>query len=233
MNQAVHCVDLERLCDVKGFLHAYFIDVDDRLRACNKLALDFFRDLYGQVDIIGQKMSDLLEAHELGFTKSYFLENQEILESGIPKQYYHTWIIKGLYRLDLLTFRMPIFDANGKVLGILTISHFINKFSIEKAYQCGLSNREVECLFYLLEGCTAKETAINLQLSPRTVEGYIESMKNKLGCSTASELLIKVMHCEIRENYQNHFNVKVPLLNNSLPAADILAHRNLFYSVPA
>jgi hypothetical protein len=42
-----------------------------------------------------------------------------------------------------------------------------------------LSSQEKKCLFYLAEGKTAKETATLLRLSSRTVESYLEHIKNK------------------------------------------------------
>lgn len=51
-----------------------------------------------------------------------------------------------------------------------------------------LSKRELECLHYLLMGKSAKETAASLKISHRTIESYIESMKNKLGCFSKSQL---------------------------------------------
>ena len=42
-----------------------------------------------------------------------------------------------------------------------------------------LSRQERRCLFYLAEGKTAKETAAFLRLSSRTVESYLEHIKNK------------------------------------------------------
>ena len=44
-----------------------------------------------------------------------------------------------------------------------------------------LSRQERKCLFYLAEGKTAKETAAFLRLSSRTVESYLEHIKNKGG----------------------------------------------------
>lgn len=51
-----------------------------------------------------------------------------------------------------------------------------------------LSQRELETLFYVLQGKTAKEVARILNLSFRTVEGYIDNIKIKYNCRTKSEL---------------------------------------------
>ncbi len=51
-----------------------------------------------------------------------------------------------------------------------------------------LSRRERECLEFLLQGKTAKETAATLALSHRTVESYFENIKKKLNCSNKGQL---------------------------------------------
>lgn len=51
-----------------------------------------------------------------------------------------------------------------------------------------ISRREAECCLYLLKGLTAKDIAEQMILTPKTVENYIENIKNKIGCSTRSEL---------------------------------------------
>jgi DNA-binding CsgD family transcriptional regulator len=52
-----------------------------------------------------------------------------------------------------------------------------------------ISNREKQCLEFYLAGNTAKETAEILQLSPRTVEEYINNLKNKFKCKHKRDLL--------------------------------------------
>ncbi|WP_347571405.1 helix-turn-helix transcriptional regulator [Legionella sp.] len=47
----------------------------------------------------------------------------------------------------------------------------------------------MECLFYLLRGKTNKEVAKQLHLSPRTIEQYVEQLKNKFVCDKKSELI--------------------------------------------
>ncbi|MBA3662364.1 MAG: helix-turn-helix transcriptional regulator [Gammaproteobacteria bacterium] len=53
-----------------------------------------------------------------------------------------------------------------------------------------LSIRELECLFCVLRGMTAKSIGELFNLSKRTIETYIENIKNKFGCRTKSELFI-------------------------------------------
>lgn len=51
-----------------------------------------------------------------------------------------------------------------------------------------LSRREKECLKWFLKGFPAIQIGKKIHLSNRTVEFYIENVKNKLGCHTKQEL---------------------------------------------
>lgn len=52
-----------------------------------------------------------------------------------------------------------------------------------------LSKREKDCLKYYLQGMSSRQIGAELELSYRTVEYYIEHVKNKLGCNRKSELI--------------------------------------------
>jgi DNA-binding NarL/FixJ family response regulator len=52
-----------------------------------------------------------------------------------------------------------------------------------------LSERQLEILRLLGNGNSTKQIAEKLQLSVKTVEGYIARIKEKLGLATANELL--------------------------------------------
>ncbi len=52
-----------------------------------------------------------------------------------------------------------------------------------------LTDREMDCLFYLLRGCTGKQIAKQLNLSPRTVETHINNIKLRLGCENKSDII--------------------------------------------
>jgi DNA-binding CsgD family transcriptional regulator len=52
-----------------------------------------------------------------------------------------------------------------------------------------LSNREIDCLKLYLMGKSSSEIAEDLELTKRTIEFYIENIKNKLSCYKKSELI--------------------------------------------
>lgn len=55
-----------------------------------------------------------------------------------------------------------------------------------------LSRRERECLSLLLEGKSAKQSGRVLNLSPRTIETYLDAIKQKFGCRTKLEIIGKL-----------------------------------------
>lgn len=52
-----------------------------------------------------------------------------------------------------------------------------------------LTTREEDVVECLLTGQTAKQTARQLDISPRTVERHLENIKEKLRCKTKFELV--------------------------------------------
>ena len=52
-----------------------------------------------------------------------------------------------------------------------------------------LTTRETDVVECLLSGQTAKQTARQLVISPRTVERHLENIKEKLSCKTKFELV--------------------------------------------
>lgn len=55
-----------------------------------------------------------------------------------------------------------------------------------------LSEAEENCLYYYFHGFSAKETAIKMDLSFRTVETYLAQIKDKFSCKTKRELRKKL-----------------------------------------
>ena len=57
--------------------------------------------------------------------------------------------------------------------------------------QSQFTDKELECLFFLLRGKSSKETGDLLNLSPRTIEKRIDELKVKMGCHYKDELIEK------------------------------------------
>lgn len=111
--------------------------------------------------------------------------------------------------------KKPMFDNFNQISGLIYYCHefiapstFPNVFEIDlrncsedfrpSHYRiapqdniCNLSDRELECLFFILRGKSAKQIGEYIRLSKRTVESYIENVKNKFGCHNKSELILK------------------------------------------
>ena len=124
-------------------------------------------------------------------------------------------------QIMLLTQKTPFFDHSGRIAGVISqcseISQnklinitmsiaeqdrkYLNKSDQNRSYtlttssdgRCQLSNRELECLFFLIRGKSAANIAATLEISKRTVEYYIENIKNKLGCISKTELIEKAI----------------------------------------
>lgn len=58
-----------------------------------------------------------------------------------------------------------------------------------------LTQRQTQCLYYLIRGKTAKEIGKIINLSPRTIEDHIAGLRYKLNCNTIRELVGKAIEC--------------------------------------
>ncbi|MCC5791759.1 MAG: PAS domain-containing protein [Legionellaceae bacterium] len=63
----------------------------------------------------------------------------------------------------------------------------------ENKQHAALTPRESQCCHLLCQGMTVKKMAQHLQLSPRTVESYMEQIKDKLQVKRKSELISKLL----------------------------------------
>lgn len=53
-----------------------------------------------------------------------------------------------------------------------------------------LTERETQCLFFTIRGASSKDIGGHLNISPRTVEGYLDAVRLKFNCKSKSELLV-------------------------------------------
>ena len=112
----------------------------------------------------------------------------------------------------LLSVKMPWYSVENKVIGLFgccinldksPISDFLTSmtkmglFNIfenknidnEKIF---LPKQQKTCATYLLQGLTNNDIALKMNLSRRTIESYIETMKNKFHCRNKTHLILKL-----------------------------------------
>lgn len=131
------------------------------------------------------------------FEKEMFFREHAVIKKTIPVVFF--------------SHKIPLYDFEKNLVGLLGIAlvrrlSFVNNKFSEKNF-CAvspsiiakstitknfhLSERERECIQYLCSGFSIKQIARKLNVSPRTIETYIERSKNKLGCVNKADLIIK------------------------------------------
>ncbi|AJI83967.1 LuxR family transcriptional regulatory protein [Yersinia enterocolitica] len=98
--------------------------------------------------------------------------------------------------------KFPIYNQNGKVLGTVFFGKKFNFISICDFFNSlkpsvitltppvdGFSERELDIIFYAIQKMTAKEIAVKLSLSNRTIENRLRFIYDKVGCHSLKELI--------------------------------------------
>lgn len=107
----------------------------------------------------------------------------------------------GLLTLALNTARYKDKDFLRKVYGKIyknkteALENFLIHIGLRKyvsqynEWGAGITNRELDCLILLARGKSYKETAAKLELSPRTVEAYVNQVKDKFSYANTTIML--------------------------------------------
>jgi DNA-binding CsgD family transcriptional regulator len=57
-----------------------------------------------------------------------------------------------------------------------------------------LTQREAECVYWIISGLTNQQAADQMQLSPRTIEYYLRNVRCKLNCYSKAHLVKLLQH---------------------------------------
>lgn len=174
---------------------------------CNRNLANVY-DFSHPNQIIGMKDKDLGEVTEEAL--AFYHDSDKLALNGKTVKVIHNIGSPDLTKSFLLE-KKPLFNTENSIVGtifqchelkeniILSLRKHDEKYQLPylKSYKIeafenpfDLSTRELECLFCVLRGMTAKRVAEVLQLSKRTVEFYISNIKNKFGSLTKSELMV-------------------------------------------
>ena len=133
----------------------------------------------------------------------YFWDKAELLLKAAEKQRLYIPYANSL--IDILD---DAFFENNKI----QLNNFLAQTKINNIHLTGnfsgisLTNREALCIEPLLAGCSYKQIAKLLNISPRTVESRLEQLRYKLGCDRKQDLINTLSHDDIQRSL-NHSNL--------------------------
>lgn len=202
--------------DVESFLaltscHVYWKDLDGTILGCNELQATNY-GAKKSIDLLGKTDFDMQSKN---IADTIIRNDQEVMRTGCKTILETVKLFNGQMQV-FLSHKMPLCDLDGNVIGVFGQSFlldqqnsftenrgfFVNKLiSSIVEFENGrlnvdgitLAKRETECLYYLVRGMSAKQIANQLTLSYRTVEYYLEQLKNKLNCYSRSDLIEKAI----------------------------------------
>jgi DNA-binding CsgD family transcriptional regulator len=111
----------------------------------------------------------------------YFREETQVIQKKLNSVDYGKLV--GELFFDNSTMR-PLIQTDAKKKFFAWFNRLRNPLILAQP----LSKRETDILEEVLKGKSASAVGKKLYISPRTVEHHIESIKNKLGCSTKADL---------------------------------------------
>jgi DNA-binding CsgD family transcriptional regulator len=122
--------------------------------------------------------------HEVMSTNTYKIYNESFASLDGSGQMMVATSIKIPYRND-----------KQKVVGIMgfAIIHSRNALLKKAMEEYDLTERQLECLYLLVKGNLMKQIASHLLISHRTVEHYLETIKQRMGCATKSQLIERAL----------------------------------------
>jgi DNA-binding CsgD family transcriptional regulator len=204
------CLTVKNIFDLP--MPAYFLDTRSHMVAVNEETAE----LVGRQtisDTLGKTAIDFCSS-EFGSLCLY--NDSSVIASGKSKVIEETGHRNDDALLQVISFKLPWY-LDDKIIGLLGFSIYtdadsFNDFapSLSQLLSTGLldsnasglipkfrynnfdihlSQRENEIMMHLSRGRTAKNIAIILGISYRTVENHIARIKNKFDCTTKSELI--------------------------------------------
>ncbi|MFA5959814.1 MAG: helix-turn-helix transcriptional regulator [Tatlockia sp.] len=163
-------------------------------------------------DLCWQEYGDLYKAHDQDTIKGLTYRQLTLAKSERGES------------LVCLSFKQPIYDANKNILGVIGVSQTYQHFNIQSLYSRirmpektplriilpesiqqiltennlpSLTTRQMEVLFYLLQGKSPKTISRIINISLRTVTHHINFIKEKWNCYSSESLVTKAWESDL------------------------------------
>lgn len=195
----------------------FWKDKDSIFHGMNKIGLESI-GLSKQEDILGKSMHECCSSME--DADLYVFQDKRILNGGEVQFNLDLPTLHDGTKRAILTKKGPLLNEYNEIIGVIGLGYELNKDTYRNIMSLltplGLkfdnfinnetrkldsyvynniefTKRQAQILSYLLRGETAKLTAERLNLSHRTVEFYVEKIKEKLKCHTKLEIVNKAI----------------------------------------
>lgn len=168
------------ICNAFNKINSYTEDQRGVVVSINQSVIDSF-GIEAVSDLVGLTYSEWLEDDKHA---SIWMENgRRILNTGVAEQLIEIANCKDKI-VYFRSYKTPLFGRSGKTIGLTGFSIPLSLNSL-----IPLSKQQTDCLKLLALGNTHKQIANALGLSHKTVEHYLENIKNKLKCESRTELV--------------------------------------------
>ena len=190
-----------RLPDIT--LYSWSKDENGKFISCNELFAKLAQ-IDSPEEMIGKTDYDVAWRN---FAEFYLTCDQIALNGAHYKGYEYSGSVES--SINLFTTKSPLINKDGNIVGTigsaidvtnLSVLCKLGRFDASGRFFLGpkfgntyLTKREVCILKYVLLGRTAKLIGKKLNISHRTVESYMESIKHKLMCDSKSDIHEKAM----------------------------------------
>ena len=178
--------------------NVYWKNTQNIYLGCNQNQIDFVgKDFnewvgYSIYDLFPKTAAQCINQHD-----------SEIMEER-HKKVFEEPVFIGNQKYTFLSHKSPMFNRDSEVVGMIGVSMDITaqrkqeqdlkKAKIDfVAHKFRLTQKELECIDHLLVGKTAVEIAKALGISIRTAETHLSNIKDKLYCTSKSQLIAQLM----------------------------------------
>ncbi|KTC79092.1 helix-turn-helix domain-containing protein [Legionella cherrii] len=136
---------------------------------------------------------------------SFRLNDLQVIKNEKPRMTIETGKLLNGEIGKAMSYKLPLRSVSThEVTGVIGIAIEFNQedCSVDllshSIHTSQLTKRQKECLFYLCKGMSIKQIAKVLMLSPRTVEHYLETVREKLNCHSLARLVEKVFESQVK-----------------------------------
>ncbi|KQR32151.1 LuxR family transcriptional regulator [Rhizobium sp. Leaf155] len=191
---------MEHLTSYVGASH-YLLSREDLLQEASLSFIvtsdwpfDLVRMLANELTGTQSRSSEMEKCLSLLKPRVLSLPDDAVAPAGIDRQYWTITFCVGRIRFSLLLmFAEGVLPAEDRLREAGMLAGYFASFGIVEGTKTerdiDLTERELECLFWIAEGKTSDEMAMILGISRNTINNYITSVMRKTATKTRSEAI--------------------------------------------